>query len=197
MDNIKEIRKKILNKITNHYKKIRGYPKFRILVWGPGNLHPYGNLRERLITGLKGEFNNVYKSEELELPEKLEDWLSETKNKMLEKLKNLINTQESETVALQERFHGELFDLIFIIPISPGSRLELILFSAFDEIRNKFYAIIPPMKYNGSFIERVANLVLKGIRKKEFLQEEYNENNLISHCLQTAKDIYHSKYIAG
>ena len=146
-------KQEIINKIKElHYQlhKCR-YSDFVIFIWGPGSHSSYWSIRKNISNKLETRFESVFFSEELTLPiEPKQGWL--------------------DNLLYQEALHGQIADLIFILPLSIGSMLEFIIFSTAKGVRDKLYPII---------IEE--ELGCKGLMEKvtSFLLQAYEGNNRI------------------
>lgn len=118
---------------------------FRILVWGPSDTHPKYSIRSRVRDVLLGRFAVVNFSEELVADEPEPDpadWLA--------------------PIATRERLHAEQATVVYVIAVSPGAMLEVILFSRYGSLREKMHIWLADDFRATSFTEKVFEDVIRG-----------------------------------
>jgi hypothetical protein len=152
-----------------------------LLVWGPGEHGPDYYIRVAVKDTLQGFFKKgtVLFSEDDPGATAPKEWLGR--------------------LAVQERLQAAKASTVYIIPTSPGAKLELILFTRYREIAGKLHALMPTHHEDNSFMGRVFADTLALLERNHQVErfDTFNDTTVAAHCLEHAKAWYMTEHPEG
>jgi len=102
-------------------------------------------------------------------------------------------------LAFRERLQAAKANVVYIIPTSPGPKLELILFSRYTEIASKLHVLMPAHHTDNSFMGRVFFDALALLERHHQVQSfsTFTEAAVAAYCLDHAKSWYMATHPEG
>lgn len=156
-------------------------PGVNLLVWGPGELSPNYAIRLAVKEALQQFFvrGKVLFSEDDDSPAQAPNsWLGR--------------------IAVRERLQAARASTVYIIPTSPGAKLELILFSRYREVAGKLHVLLPRRHEDHSFVGRVFADSLASLPAEQVRGfDDFDAATVAEYCLTHAKAWYMREHPEG
>jgi hypothetical protein len=90
-------------------------------------------------------------------------------------------------------------DLVYIIPTSPGPKLELILFSRYKEVAAKLHVLLPACHTDDTFTGRVFEEAVSMLDRHHQVRRftDFNTASVVAYCVDQAKSWYMAAHPEG
>jgi len=164
------------------WRRVGDDPTVNFLVWGPGDHGADYQIRVAVKETLQGFFAKGtirFSEDDAVAAPTPTHWLGR--------------------LAVQERLQAARADVVYIIPTSPGAKLELILYSRFREVAPKLHVLMPTHHTDNSFMGRVFADALTLLENHRQVQRfaTFTDATVAAYCLDHAKSWYMAMHPEG
>jgi hypothetical protein len=167
---------------ADFWRRVGDDPGVNLLVWGPGEHGPDYPLRVAVKETLQGFFAKgtvLFSEDDTSTAPAPTTWLGR--------------------LAVQERLQAARSNVVYIIPTSPGAKLELILFSRYKEVSTKLHVLMPAHHNDDSFMGRVFADALALLERNHQVQrfDTFTDTTVAAYCLDHARAWYMMEHPEG